>query len=341
MKPYPEQLAAVEAAIRHGRGCVVMPTGTGKSLVFALLIAKLQVKTLIIVPTLGLKLQLQADFTKWFGSLDNITIRNVDATGLEKETAYDLLILDECHHSAASTYRQLNKKAWNNIYYRYNFTATPWRSQEEEQLLLESITGEVVYRLEYARAVSQGFIVPVEAYYYEIPKQEVDGYTWREVYSELVINHTQRNTAIAALLDRLVETGTSGLCLVKEVAHGEKIQSLMTHPTAFIKGENDDNRIKILEFNLRERLVLIGTEGVLGEGIDSKPAEYVIIAGLGKSKPRFMQSVGRAVRRYEGKDSAKIIIFKDNSHKWSLAHFKAQCKILKEEYGVIPIKLTI
>ena len=67
----------------------------------------------------------------------------------------------------------------------------------------------------------------------------------------------------------------------------------------------------------------------------------IILAGLGKSKNAFMQQCGRGVRRYGDKQSAKIIIFRDASHKWSLAHFKEQVKILQEEYGVTPAKLEV
>ena len=48
-------------------------------------------------------------------------------------------------------------------------------------------------------------------------------------------------------------------------------------------------RVCFLEFNMGEIKTLIGTTGVVGEGVDTRPTEYVIIAGLGKSKPAFMQ----------------------------------------------------
>jgi superfamily II DNA or RNA helicase len=54
-----------------------------------------------------------------------------------------------------------------------------------------------------------------------------------------------------------------------------------------------------------------------------------------------MQQCGRGFRRYEDKESCKIILIKDSSHKWTKQHFKAQCKILEEEYGVIPLKINV
>ena len=87
--------------------------------------------------------------------------------------------------------------------------------------------------------------------------------------------------------------------------------------------------------------ILIGTTGVLGEGIDTRPAEWIIIAGLGKSKNQFMQNIGRGIRVYPGKKSCKVILFKDGSHKWTLKHFKEQCMILKEVYGIVPMRLEL
>lgn len=337
--PYPDQLEAVRAALNENRSIVQMPTGSGKSIAAALLISALNVRTLVVVPNLELKRQLQESFLSYFGTLDNIVVENIDSSSLDKHTNFGCLIIDEAHHSAAKTYRKLNAKAWKDIYYRYCFTATPYRNREEEQLLMESITGEVGYSLSYANAVKRGYIVPIEAYYIEIPKTATNGYSWAEVYSELVVHNKERNSIIATLLSNLHASGAHTLCLVKEIAHGTALVRLLG--AAFAHGQGDDKELLISAFNSGKLKTLIGTNGVLGEGVDTKPAEYVVIAGLGKSRPAFMQQVGRGLRRYEGKESAKIILLKDGSHKWTRAHYREQCKILLDEYGVIPVELKV
>jgi superfamily II DNA or RNA helicase len=336
-KPYPEQLEAIRQAVQACRGTISMPTGSGKSITMALLIAKLNLKTLVIVPNLNLKLQLTESFTQIFGSLKNITIQNIDSGTLANAKDYDCLIIDEAHHVAASTYRKLNKSAWGKIYHRYFFTATPFRGVVEEQILMESIAGEVVYKLSYAQAVQAGMIVPIEAFYIDLPKVDVRGSTWPTVYKELIVNNEHRNRVIANLLASFQYAGVSTLCLVKEVAHGEKLKTSLI---PFAHGENEETAALIKAFN-KGGSCLIGTTGVLGEGVDSRPCEYVLIVGLGKSKPAFLQQCGRATRTYLGKESGKIIIFKDSSHKFTLTHFKAQVKILREEFGVVPVKLEI
>lgn len=335
MNPYPQQLRAVQAAVKAGKGCIVMPTGAGKSVCMALLVNALQLRTLIVVPNLGLKAQLTDSFRRWFGANKNVTILNIDSPFLDKATDYDVLIIDEAHHSAASTYRRLNAKAWGGIYHRFFFTATPFRGQEEEQILLESIAGEVIYRLTHAEAVAAGMICPIEAYYIEIPKTPVSGHTWAAVYKELVVNNLPRNALMRTLLERL--EGRSTLCLVKEVAHGSKLSGITW---AFAHGESEYTPGLIEAFNKGGK-TLVATTGVCGEGVDTKPCEYIILAGLGKSRPALMQAFGRCFRTYPDKESGKVIIFKDNSHKWTKSHFKEQCKVLLEEYGCIPTRLDI
>lgn len=337
--PTEAQLKALEHALLRDRGGIVMPTGTGKSLVIALIVARLNVRTLIVVPTLEIKRQLAQNIRVWFGITSNIRVENIDSPALKLLDDFDCLIIDEAHHVAAKTYQQLNKTVWNNIYYRFFLTATFFRNQTNEQLLFEGIAGEEIYRLSYKESIKKGYIVPIEAYYIDLPKQAVDAYTWREVYSQLVVNNERRNEIIGRLMRSLEAGGYSTLCLVKEIAHGSHLIDLCSAP--FANGQDDLYRDIILLFNNNQIKTVIGTTGIMGEGIDTKPCEYVIIAGLGKAKSAFMQQVGRAVRRYPGKESAKIILFRDSSHKFTLRHYNAQAKILKEEYGITPIKLDL
>lgn len=338
-EPYNEQLEAVRAAKVHCRGTFSMVTGSGKSYTMAMLVKELGLRTLIVVPNLNLKTQLTATFKAIFRDLSNITIENIDSPALATATDYDCLIIDEAHHVAASTYRKLNRKAWTGIYHRYFFTATPYRSNDEEQLLMESISGKIIYTLGYEKAVSQGLVVPMEAYYIDVPKREVEGYTWAQVYNELVVSNVARNQIIGNLIAQLHFTGKSTLTLVKEIKHGEALSELTG--AGFANGQNEDCQMLIEAFSAKKLTTLVATTGVAGEGTDTKAAEYIIIAGLGKSKNQFVQQCGRGFRRYPGKETVKVIIFRDLSHKWAKAHFKAQVKILRDEFGVIPVKLPL
>lgn len=347
--PYKEQKLAAEICEGMDRGIVVAPTGLGKSAIVAMIIHRISVPTLVVVPNLELKKQLTETLSSCFGSKhvgDSsnqplICVENVAALDPKEVLAgYDCVIIDEFHHSGAKTYRELNKKAWKNVFYKFGLTATPFRSQDRERFLLESVLSQVIYRVEYKDAVAKGYIAPVEAYYIEVPKTSIQGneLSWPSMYSELVVNNIPRNDIVADLITQLEKAGKSTLCLVKEVAHGQTLANLTG--VGFSHGEDEHNRERLLEFNLGERTSLIGTTGVLGEGVDTRPAEYIVIAGLGKSPNSIMQQIGRGLRKYKGKESCKVILFKDTSHKWTLNHFKEQCKIIAREYGIKPVKVT-
>lgn len=338
--PYPEQIDAGEAARAFKRGIIVAPTGLGKSVIIALIINNLKVKTLVVVPSLELKSQLSAYLNQVFNNSPNIVVQNVDSIDVKDPTRYDCVIIDEYHHSAAKTYQKLNKANWSHTYYKFGLTATPFRADDNERLLLESMLSQVIYEIEYQTAVSKGYIVRMEAYYVTVPPTKIKGNekSWPSMYSELVVRNQVRNDIIMQLLGRFHVNKLATICLVKEIAHGNLVSS--DQAFSFVNGSNDE-RYLIELFNNEKIRVLIGTDSILGEGIDSKPCEVVIMAGLGKSRPRFMQGCGRGFRRFGDKESCKVIIFKDMSHKWTKAHFKEQCKTLKEEYDIEPIELFI
>lgn len=332
---YTWQNKALERAVSHGRGTISAATGSGKSRVIYMIAKRFALKTLVIVPSLEIRKQL----SETLKDLKNVRVENIDSTALRTLMDFDVLIIDEAHRVAAKTYQKLNKTAWTGIHYRFFMTATPFRNDTEETLLFESIAGQVIYQLDYKTAVKEKYISPVEAYYLDIPKQSTDAYTYAQVYSELVVNNEIRNQMISFLLLQLNACRVSTLCLVREVAHGKILSGITGLP--FVSGADDESRDYIGQFNSGRLKALIGTTGVLSEGVDTKPCEYVIIAGLGKAKSQFMQQVGRSVRTYPGKESAKVVIFKDKSHKFTLRHYNEQKRILVAEYGVAPIKLDL
>lgn len=343
--PYQEQVNAATAAIDAHRGIISAPTGSGKSVMIALTIWALQVRTLVVVPTLELKRQLTETFSAIFGAPQVGTIRqnrriaveNVDSLTIDEVCMYDCVIIDEFHHSAAATYRKLNKKAWKNVYYRFGFTATPFRSRDEERLLLESILSKVIYQLSFKTAVDKGFIVPIKAYYVDVPAIPVKGNNWASVYKEAVVENTKLHEMTIHLM-HIHRYRAPTLCLVKEIDHGKYLS--LKGQVLFVHGSSEDRSI-IQDFSNGQLAALIGTSGVMGEGIDTKAASIVILAGGGKSKNAFMQQVGRVVRRWPGKEYGTVIIFKNNAHKYLLRHFNTCVKFLKEEYGVKPERLFL
>lgn len=338
---YSWQIEALKAVQEFSRGIITATTGAGKSRVIRNICHQVGVPTLIVVPSLEIKNQLVEDLK----DVKNAIVENIDSKALNKPSKAGCLIIDEAHHVAAKTYQILNKTVWKDIYFRYFLTATPFRNQKNEQMMFKGVAGDVIYELTYTEAVKSNCVVPVKAYSVDLPDKRalknggVQGYSWPEVYSELVTKNTLRNHIIANYLTKLSTAGKKTICIVKEVAHGKLLSEWSGQ--LFVHGQDEESRKYIQAFKKGEINVLIGTAGILGEGVDTRPAEYIIVAGLGKAKSAFMQQVGRGVRTYPGKESCKVILFNDPSHKWTRAHYKIQKQILIDEFDAPPVSLKL
>lgn len=147
----------INQAMKHEFGIIKAPTGSGKTIMALAMVAKYKVSALIILPGKELLKQWQkqidtfidypkaklkrdhyiGEYTgnkkKLKGNLDIATIQslvNIQAISLLRQ--YGLVIIDECHHCASTTYRTVLKKI--NAKRVYGFTATPERQDGLEEI---------------------------------------------------------------------------------------------------------------------------------------------------------------------------------------------------------------
>ncbi|BCU66593.1 helicase [Sulfolobales archaeon HS-7] len=152
------QKKAVESWITEKRGVIVMPTGSGKTLVALRAIYELNTSTLIVVPTLEL-------LNQWFnnvqqvlgvtpgrigGGYDDIsgtTVITYDSAYIRIEelgNKFELLVFDEVHHLPAEGYIQIAQMS--AAPYRMGLTATVER-EDNRHVLLNDIVGPVIFKL--------------------------------------------------------------------------------------------------------------------------------------------------------------------------------------------------
>ncbi len=151
------QSEAVESWVKSGyRGIVVLPTGAGKTVMAIKAMERLQVATLIVVPTIVLMEQWRETLAEAFGSevgalgggsrdVKPITVATYDSASLrarEIGDRFSLIIFDEVHHLPASS----NSRAATCYLapYRLGLTATLGR---DENVIsgLEELVGGLVY----------------------------------------------------------------------------------------------------------------------------------------------------------------------------------------------------
>ena len=153
------QERAVEAWFRAGgRGVVVLPPGSGKTVIAAEVIRRLCKPTLVVVPTLPLLDQWRSMISRLLGieagalgggrhELRGITVSTYDSAYLRAEELgdrFELAVFDECHHLAAEGYSQIGEML--AAPYRLGLTAT-FEREDGRHILLFSLIGGIVFRM--------------------------------------------------------------------------------------------------------------------------------------------------------------------------------------------------
>jgi superfamily II DNA or RNA helicase len=139
-----------------GRGLVVLPTGTGKSLVANLAIQKTGRPSLVVCPTIDLMHQWHIQLSKTFGEevglagggfLDwrEITVSTYDSAYLHVEkwgNRFGLIVFDEAHHLPGPTTQLAARGAIAP--FRLGLTATPER-EDGSHVVMADLIGPLVY----------------------------------------------------------------------------------------------------------------------------------------------------------------------------------------------------
>ena len=171
-EPRPYQWAALRAWLAEGsRGVVVLPTGAGKTLLGALAIAEVGLRTLVVVPTIDLLAQWRRALAEMLALPEAdigvvgggertphpITIITYESAALYPAllSRFGLLIFDECHHLPAPTYRQIALGAFTPV--RLGLSATPERADQEHRAL-DDLIGPLVYRREPEELANAHFL---------------------------------------------------------------------------------------------------------------------------------------------------------------------------------------
>lgn len=346
--PFPDfryyQEEAVKNLMVDGRGIVVLPTGTGKTVTAAKMIWELGVKTLIITPNKEITKMMREVMVKFFGS-GSVDVLNTKSVKIKKAISIvniqalikidpsvlkgvDAVFIDEFHHSAATTYQEVNEKHLKDVYYRIGLTATNFRNDGSD-LALQGVLSEVLYEYSVQQAIKDGFLVKptFEIIENKIRIQETQ---YQKVYRAGIVENRERNKIIAEIAEEVKNEKT--IILVQYKEHGDMLKELI--PGAeFIHGEEkDDARIQMMEdFRDGELMCLIGTS-VIGEGVDLPCAQNLIMAGGGKARSQVIQNVGRVLRIMDGKTKATIFDFKDKDGGFLEEH-SLERSLIYEDYS--------
>ena len=361
-EPRDYQNDAVAHALHNNRALFLSPTASGKSFIIYLL-ARYHVeqgrKVLVVVPTTSLVSQMSSDFIEYnknrkldihkiMGGVD----KNVDADytvttwqsiyKLRKDwyEKFDVVIGDEAHLFKAKSLTKVLEKT-PHVKYRYGFTGTLDESQTHK-LVLEGLFGPVKSVTETKKLIEDGTLAEfgikslVLSYPPEI-RQLNKNKTYQEEIDWIVRNEA-RNKFIRNLAWSL--EGNTLILFQYVEKHGKALEPLLQKDgkeVHFIHGgvnAEDRESVRTIAEATTDNIIL-ASYGTFSTGVNIKRLDNIIFASPSKSRIRNLQSIGRVLRKGNGKEKATLYDLVDdlqwkNKENFAVRHFKERVKIYSE-----------
>lgn len=353
---YPAKLQGVElretqqrviaAALKVTQGVIEMPTGSGKTITALDLIRRLSQRAVVIVHSKLLADQWRAVIKDKLGLVagmigngmwregEVITVAMVQTLSSqpEKTAAFaakiGIVVNDECHHSPAGTFAKVIGMFPGR--YRYGFTATPKRGDGLEEVIYR-LLGPMIARVAPAEVEAVGAIVTATVHvvdtgcrYPHIGTEKKNA--WSTLVSTLAAD-PKRNALVAKVAMDVAVTRQT-LVLTERVAHAVAVAGLI--PGALLlHGELPEVEKVTRMGQVKSAKVVVGTKGMLGEGLDQSVWAAVVLASPISGETPLVQGVGRATRPGEGKIDAQVWDLVD-SHPFAMGSFNKRVKIYKK-----------
>lgn len=365
--PRDYQINAVVNGIRKKRSLTLSPTGSGKSLIIYLLSKFYPLKKLIIVPTIGLVLQMTADF-KDYSEVPNEDILGITGTvdkawkinikesvvistwhSIAKMPAsffdqFGVVIGDEAHLFKAKSLTGILEKC-KNVQYRFGFTGTLDGSQTH-QLVLEGLFGrvyntittkELMDRKELADLTIKVLILKYPDHIKKLLSKatydkEMDFIVTHQPRNEFIKNLALSLSGNTLLLFQYVDK--HGKVLYDMIEKGVKNKRKVFFVFGGTKGDQRDSIRKLVEEETNA--LIIASSGVFSTGVNIKNLHNIIFTSPSKSKIKNLQSIGRGLRVSDTKQSCTLFDIGDdlqykNKPNYTLKHMGERIKYYAQE----------
>ncbi|WP_169828868.1 DEAD/DEAH box helicase [Marinobacterium jannaschii] len=334
------QTPAVESAAKVEQATLVAPTGAGKTIIGLSVLQRWGERALVLVHNRELANQWCEEIRKLVGvepgfigggkwrEGEQITVAMLQTLSRNPQRAaelnYGALLVDEAHHIPSQSFAAVSSSL--NVGHRLGLTATPER-RDGLGALIEHHLGPICHRIEADAVRSLGGIVPVvvRPLQFEMDFPPMD--SWAE-YLDQITASPERNQWLATLAARAAEKNPT-LLLTDRTEHAELLGQLLPEALVLYGSLSVAERRRRFEQIDQARLV-IGTTGLLGEGLDIKGLTNLILATPISSETRLLQAVGRVIRSREGKgrcfvaDVFEPCGFSISSHRKRLAIYQQQ-----------------
>jgi len=240
---------------------------------------------------------------------------------------YDYIVIDEVHHSAASSYQYLLSHFQPQIL--LGLTATPER---HDGLDITEYFGKLISaEIRLPDALNQGLLCPFQ-YFGISDETDISRVSWRKgrydiselekIYSE---DHRRVRDIILNCQKYLTDfqnVTALGFCVSKK--HAEFMYDQFTAlglKAAYLHTDNVQNRKKILQQFRRKEIHYLFVVDIFNEGVDIPEIDTLLLLRPTESLTIFLQQLGRGLRLHEGKTCLTVLDFVGQQHaEYSFEH---------------------
>lgn len=315
---YPHQEKALEPTSKRDFGVIVAPPGSGKTIMGLELIARKQQPALIVVHRkqlfdqwveriesfLGIPEQ---DIGKFSGSHkkkgEDITVGMIQTLKQNEESdkildSFGTIIVDECHHIPAKTFRETITRF--SSYCLYGLTATPMRKNNDEDLIyvyIGNILSEITADFLDDEKPSTVRINIRETGLQAPFDYRIDDY---ETLSRILVHDTARNQLIVDDLTQVIDQKKTVLLLTERKSHIEVLNLYLKDRFETITLSGDDSRgsqqSKMKQIQAGHFQIVLSTGQFFGEGVDVDRFDCLFLVYPFAFKGKLIQYIGRITR---------------------------------------------
>lgn len=344
LRPYQEEArTAIQDEWKSGikNTLLVLPTGTGKTIVFSKVIedrVKQGERVLVLAhrgelldqaadkleQATGLKCATEKAEQTALGSWYRVVVGSVQTMMRDKRLEqfdkdfFDTIIVDEAHRTIADSYlRVLNYFEDAKV---LGVTATPDRGDMKN---LGSFYESLAYEYSLPQAIKEGFLCPIKALTIPLKLdlsnvgQSAGDFAVGELGSAL-------DPYLESIADEMVKNASDRktvvfLPLVKTSQKFTEILNQKGFRAAEINGESTD-RQEILEDFENDKYNVLCNSMLLTEGWDCPSVDCIVVLRPTRVRSLYSQMVGRGTRLFEGKTELLLLDFLWHTDRHELCH---------------------
>jgi superfamily II DNA or RNA helicase len=313
------QEVAVAAASKKDMGVIVAPPGSGKTIIALKIIANKQQPALIVVHRKQLMEQWMERIQTFLGISKNeigkigqgkskigkkLTVATIQTLGKELNNkdqckitdVFGTIIIDECHHIPAESYR--NTIAKMSSYYLYGLTATPFRKYNDGKLIFIHL-GEVIAEIKPQDAgQSKQPKIIIRNTELDVPfNAKTDKF---ETLSKILVHDSARNKLILKDIVHELSAGKKVIILTERREHIESLYQYLkqSYEVITLSGEDSESsrsaKWKLIKEGSYQALITTGQ--YFGEGTDLNNATCLFLVYPFSFEGKLVQYIGRIQR---------------------------------------------